>query len=547
MTTRLFSLLSIPCILLVPSAPGQSKYPVLVDTNAQLVLPTNFWRANSNALNAAVADPRGQATLQAAPRLWAYERDGWIWLRWRFDPTNDALLALQRTNVNGLMSFVGYFLTPTNVAIGVHQWAGYHDVSDDLCPMDLYNAGYVGANHGWYLPQLTAAGHGLTTADLGKTWTSGTNSFALYKVVDGNTLLLVPQPGPFSSWTTNSIHPGTYLLAASGSLTKGTAAADLSYSAKSLVSEVPAGRVLGNGFALDGQPYGGQLAQGSEFTVRCAMEFPDATAAYRYATNHVGQSFSIAAHLPTWFTRSQVFRFHPWGQIELEEHLLLMTNSLSFADGNGPVQAARISPNPAYAATNLWLWMPGLTNAWSSPALNHSNTDTSFPAAQRHVPARPARVWVQWTGETNFLTPTNYLWGLAAGFEPVWDTSDAVRAAQSSDGWIAGSTRKIYPSAIVGRTVAAPASLHFRAWRSFFGKENQTLLCRLLLKADHGWACWLGWNTPGTNWISLPGWLEGRYCGLSDASGAALWSERVQGGVLVARTNAVGWMEIWIK
>lgn len=48
--------------------------------------------------------------------------------------------------------------------------------------MSLDNTAYAGANHGWNLPSVTVSNHGLTTADIGKSWTTGANQFALYRI-----------------------------------------------------------------------------------------------------------------------------------------------------------------------------------------------------------------------------------------------------------------------------------------------------------------------------------------------------------------------------
>lgn len=511
-----------------PPAPGQSL----------------SWDGTSLAWT---SDIRSQASTNSPPRLWVYVSSGLLWIRTPFDSTNDALLSITRTNLNGIMSFSQYHLCPTNAPIGAQQWPGTYDISDDICPLSLYDAGYVGANHGWYLPTVTSSNHGLSTLDLGKAWRTGTNSFALYRIIDAHTLALLPKPCPYANVSPASISTSAYLLPSSGVLTNLTASSNLVYSAKSGIQDTPCGRVTCNSILLDGQPYFGQMAQGGELTIQCSIDFPNATAAYDYAVTHVGQQFSIATNLPTWFTRSQVYRFYPWGQVSVEEHLNLLTASLSFGDGNGPIQSARLAPNSAYATTNLWLRVPGGSNSWQVPSLNHTDLTTYFTAPQRSDPGHPHRRWVQWAGQTNLLTPTNFSWGTAMGYEDVWDTSDSTRSSLATDGWIYGPTRKIYPSAIVGRTVTAPASLHFRAWRSFFGKNADGLLCRLLLKADSGWASFLGWNSPGTNFVTLPAWLNGRYCGISQASGADLRSARVDGGVLIARTNATGWIELWIK
>lgn len=66
---------------------------------------------------------------------------------------------------------------------------GIHDTSDDIAPISV-GSSYVGGNHGWNVVRLTAAAHGKTTADLGSTWSDGSRTYTLLRVVDPATLIL---------------------------------------------------------------------------------------------------------------------------------------------------------------------------------------------------------------------------------------------------------------------------------------------------------------------------------------------------------------------
>ena len=70
-----------------------------------------------------------------------------------------------------------------------HLAVSFDDTSDDIAPISV-GSSYVGGNHGWNVVRLTAAAHGKTTADLGSTWSDGSRTYTLLRVVDPATLIL---------------------------------------------------------------------------------------------------------------------------------------------------------------------------------------------------------------------------------------------------------------------------------------------------------------------------------------------------------------------
>lgn len=62
---------------------------------------------------------------------------------------------------------------------------------DDICPVNIVNCGYVGANHGYArIYKCTANSHGLSESDIGKTCTYASETFVLIQVLDANTLVV---------------------------------------------------------------------------------------------------------------------------------------------------------------------------------------------------------------------------------------------------------------------------------------------------------------------------------------------------------------------
>lgn len=67
----------------------------------------------------------------------------------------------------------------------------FKPVNDDITPINLGTVGYVGANHGYiWVYNCTITSHGLTTADIGKTSTDGTNTWVLLRITDTNTVVV---------------------------------------------------------------------------------------------------------------------------------------------------------------------------------------------------------------------------------------------------------------------------------------------------------------------------------------------------------------------
>lgn len=62
---------------------------------------------------------------------------------------------------------------------------------DDTAPINTGNIGYILEGHGINIPVVTSVGHDKTSADIGSTWSNGTNQFILAEI-SGNTLTFYP-------------------------------------------------------------------------------------------------------------------------------------------------------------------------------------------------------------------------------------------------------------------------------------------------------------------------------------------------------------------
>ena len=70
--------------------------------------------------------------------------------------------------------------------------ATFKVVSDDATPLNIQSVRYVGAGHGYFFGyNLTISAHGYTTADIGKTYNDGTNTWVLIKIINANSVQVV--------------------------------------------------------------------------------------------------------------------------------------------------------------------------------------------------------------------------------------------------------------------------------------------------------------------------------------------------------------------
>lgn len=75
-----------------------------------------------------------------------------------------------------------------------YEGSTFKAVNDDIVPVSFTGAGYVGAGHGFlYGYTVTATAHGLTTADIGQTYTDSTTGFVwvLIKILSEDTIMVV--------------------------------------------------------------------------------------------------------------------------------------------------------------------------------------------------------------------------------------------------------------------------------------------------------------------------------------------------------------------
>lgn len=83
---------------------------------------------------------------------------------------------------NGAFKFSDFYRNGSN----------FKNVGDDIAPVWIDGAGYVGANHGYdFGYNLTITSHGLTVSDIGKTYNDGTNTWVLIKIVSADVIQVI--------------------------------------------------------------------------------------------------------------------------------------------------------------------------------------------------------------------------------------------------------------------------------------------------------------------------------------------------------------------
>ena len=73
----------------------------------------------------------------------------------------------------------------------------FKNVTDDIAPVNISGAGYVGANHGYAFGfECTCTAHGLTNSSIGELYDNGSNKYVLLKIINADKLLI----GHYASW-----------------------------------------------------------------------------------------------------------------------------------------------------------------------------------------------------------------------------------------------------------------------------------------------------------------------------------------------------------
>jgi hypothetical protein len=173
-----------------------------------------------------------------------------LFIRSAFSPGKDLVLRVGKGS-NRQVNFSGTWLVNSSAGMSaaeLSRGALIHGNGDDSTPWNI-NGTYIGANHGCSnMRQITAKGHGLTTADLGSTWTDAAGTeFYVIRIVDADKLwFLARNTGKGSVWQLKTTVSGDALTRTEGKAT-------LEVAEVAMAQLRPACRIRSQQYLVDGR------------------------------------------------------------------------------------------------------------------------------------------------------------------------------------------------------------------------------------------------------------------------------------------------------
>lgn len=409
--------------------------------------------------------------------LIVYRSNALMSIRSRFDSTRDLVMP---ANLAYAEAMVGMWhsglpqvtLVPSN-ATDAQVWpvisvgTRIHDTSDDNCPIHT-GWSYVGGNHGYNVgTQITVAGHGKTTADVGSRWSDGARIFTLLAVVD-TTRLLFGNPYVVIDGITQGarVRPGATLTHLSGATNRNPVPIT------TLTPDVqirPATHTHDVVVELDGRPLPDGRNVGRELMIRESYLIPSYRGMIDTAQANIGTPIAgIMSRLPSLCRVDNVYRWSPGG--------LLVTQTVTaldqFALSAGVTQCSALTP-PAGGGRRQFMPNVGLAGGlnWSTFAnLGSLTTLTDITPATLRDPLMPATSMTQWAVNSTGVQQ----WGIAVGLLPLDDGEPSVRARHTATkSWfISTSLKKNYPQLVWGRILLPGQSVTATAYRRYLAPQS---------------------------------------------------------------------------
>lgn len=406
-----------------------------------------------------------------------------VFARSTFSATQDLAVRVGIGSGNGQVNFSNTRLIDASVGMTEEELTGgtlIHGNGDDACPWNM-NGTYIGANHGCSDGrELTCAGHGFTTADLGSEWEDESGrKYYMVKVVDPDRIWVLSQDiGTGARWDFDNSISGTLLtnLAQSTSFT---------FTNNAMAQIIPACRIASQSYLADGTT---PLSDGVE--VSCGYldiveEYDIINPASLLADiiSHPGEFRSFtAAHLDGVVRNEIVYRLHANGATviyytatalqEFRLGYMGFIQSSKLATGTYDTHeyyVPRTVPFTQDAIDYDFKMLQDFTFTLPS-ALNFTDDkieDTS------HRPDRYIQLLGEVTGED-----TNRQLGYAIGYSPIHGiTQPEQRATNVNNALYLYTSSKSYPHAIdTALATIVPQNTEFYciAYRHYFNPTDQT-------------------------------------------------------------------------
>jgi hypothetical protein len=493
------------------------------------------------------------------PTLWAWDNgDGEIYVRMPFNATLDLVCNMRR---NATTNNPGFIFDELGTVANTTEYGGTPSITsiasfqDETMGYLTAGNGRAGGAHSLEIVAVTRAGHGLTTADIGKRFQgSDSRLYVITNIISSSVFWMVQQPITLIGDTGFT----RYLPAAATTLTALDGQGNQTgWTAAITTSDVgpTANADMRQEFLIDGEPLiPGRLVNGSRLDIIEYTRVPNLRNAYAYFVATGPTATWTDAALGGMWTRTVQYTWFPWCQLTVEDNARLLVSGLRMND------AGNIQYNPLLGlvgSQNLHVQVPGIApitftgttvNGVVSPTIDYntpqplttaSGTDMTMENATLIAGVIPDHV-IQFaapgTGSISGWTSAHL-----AAFDPTFaDCIPSVRSSHCKEFLrIAPSSRKFYPmnfsldSALAQfRTIKIKS--HRRWTPPVSGIDFWTFV-----KSDDAWLVYINWQTsPGTATITLPAYLAGLTATAAREFRGSLVSTNTANGTLQLTTTA---------
>lgn len=421
-------------------------------------------------------DVAGDANaLRRMPGVTVYRAGNSLLVRSAFDTTRDILMPwnLAYGEESQVVPTIDATVPNSNVTLvpaatsGVLVWptiatgTAIHGAIDDNAPINVQWC-YIGGNHGWTAWNVTASGHGKTTADVGSTWSDGLRTFTLIAVVSSSVLLFA---GPYTVSsgvvTSPSAAPGATLTHVSGAtataavpITGGVAATQIHPSSYAHTATA----------ALDGRVVAEGKSAGQVLTISESYLIASYKGLIDWAQANVGSPvLANLSSVPALARVSNTYRVTA-AQVVVAQKVTAVEKTIV---NMGVTQAYPLTL-PAGGSRKQFMAGVGTVNGanFSTYAdLTAFSTQVDVGPASYANPLVPAASMTQWA--YNGAGVAQY--GLALGYLPTGDghPTQRIKNAAAKSWFISGTVKKNYPQLAWGRTLLPGESLAGTAYRRY--------------------------------------------------------------------------------
>jgi hypothetical protein len=490
----------------------------------------------NNTGSSAIPTAQGQAAWKTwlhnsntpLPTLWVWDNgDGEIYVRMPFNSTLDLVCNMRRnattTNPCFIFDELGtvsntseYGGTPTITSIASFQ--------DETMGYLTAGNGRAGGAHSMEIVSVTKAGHGLTTADIGKRFQgSDSRMYVVTNIISSSVFWLAQQPITLigDSGFTRYLPAGGSTLTGMDGLTDQsgwTAAYTDSFFGPTACAD------LRQEFLIDGEPLvPGRLVNGTRLDIIEYTRVPDLRNAYTYFTTTGSAARWTDAALGSMWTRTIQYTWFPWCQLSIEDNARLLASGLRMND------AGNIQYNPLLGlvgSQNLHVWVPGIApitftgttvNGVANPTIDYntpqplttaSGTDMTMENATLIAGTIPDHV-IQFaapgTGSVSGWTSAHL-----AAFDPTFgDLVPATRTSHCKEFLrIAPTSRKFYPMNFsIDTALSQFRTFKMRSHRRWTPPVSGIDFWTFV-RSEDSWLVYFAWTTStGNVSVTLPDYL----------------------------------------